>query len=594
MVVNLSFLRYRGDMTRNGSLVWQYLRPELPVIAASTVMALALGAVSACIGPLISASVTVLSASRDQVQDFGRLFGPQLGAFVTAATGSSGLTGAELLEHLPLVLLAFAFFSALFGLLQWFFWERTGEVVAKNLREDLTSAYLVLDPSQRRTEDSRRREADLSSTVTNDVRLLREYLVHFYGGMPRETVKVVAYFSMLIMLSPKLTAIFALGILPATALGARIGRVLRKRAAKALQDYSLLTEWLQQRLLGIETIKHYRTEAIETGKMRELTSGLFQKFLRAARVKARTGPALEALAVCCLALVLWVAFRDIASGASTGAIQLSFFATLGLLSQSADRLGRYLNSNREGAAAVDRLVGLIDFLKGHERPAVAARSGKKAAAPRITVRNATVRYPGTDAPALVDFTYEFEAGKIYCLAGPSGAGKSTVFNLLLGLVEPVSGAREFHGAAEAPDSLICYVPQKVSLLPGTVAENVAYPLASFDQSKVEAALAKVGMTQVVTSLPLGIHTLVGEGGSGISGGQAQRLMLARLWYHKKPFVLVDEGTSALDPEIEREIHALLRDLAKDGAVVVTIAHRKSAAAAADHVLELSEGRLVRT
>lgn len=588
-------------MSRNGSLVWQYLRPELPVIVAATVMAIALGVVSACIGPLISASVTVLSASRDQVQEFRRLFGPELGTFVSAVTGSEGLTGAELLAQLPFVLLAFAFFSALLGLLQWFFWERTGEVVAKNLREELTSAYLLLDPSQRRTEDSRRREADLSSTVTNDVRLLREYLVHFYGGMPRETVKVVAYFTMLIMLSPKLTAIFALGILPATALGARIGRVLRKRAAKALQDYSQLTEWLQQRLLGIETIKHYRTEAIEKEKMRELTQGLFQKFLRAARVKARTGPALEALAIACLALVLWVAFRDIASGASTGAVQLSFFATLGLLSQSADRVGRYLNSNREGAAAVDRLAGLIDFLKGHERPAVAVRATSWPGAPqasrrppRVEVRGATVRYPGAESPALIDFSYTFEAGKIYCLAGPSGAGKSTVFNLLLGLVEPTVGTLAYRCDQAAADSLVCYVPQKVLLFPGTVAENVAYPLESFDQAKVEAALAKVGMTEAVKSLPLGIHALVGEGGSGISGGQAQRLLLARLWYHKKPFVLVDEGTSALDPEIEREIHALLRDLAKEGAVVVTIAHRKSAAAAADHVLELSLGRLVRT
>ncbi len=578
-------------MTRNGRLVWQYLKPELPVIVASTMMAILLGAVSACIGPLISASVTILSAPRDQVQEFVRLFGPQLGGFTASVVGSPGLTTGQLLEQLPFVLISFAFFSALFGLLQWFFWERTGEIVARTLREDLTSAYLWLDPAQRRTEESRRQESELSSTVTNDVRLLREYLVHFYGGMPRESVKVVAYLAMLIMLSPKLTAIFALGILPATALAARIGRVLRKRAAKALADYSLLTEWLQQRLLGIETIKHYRTEQIEITKMNELTTGLFQKFLRAARVKARTGPALEALAITCMAVVLVIALRDIAAGKTTGAIQLSFFATLGLLSQSADRLGRYLNSNREGAAAVDRLRSLLDFLRGHERRDVAARAAKKSMPPRIEVKGATVRYPGAKDPALKDFSYTFLGGKIYCLAGPSGAGKSTVFNLLLGLVEPEQGSREIHFDGPSEDSLVCYVPQKVLLLPGTVAANVAYPSEAFDQARVTAALAKVGMTKAVSELPLGIHAVVGEGGSGVSGGQAQRILLARLWYHKKPFVLVDEGTSALDPEIERSIHALLRDLANDGAVVVTIAHRKSAAAAADHVLELANGRL---
>ena len=118
---------------------------------------------------------------------------------------------------------------------------------------------------------------------------------------------------------------------------------------------------MQQRLLGVETIKHYRTEAIEVRKMHELTDNLYQRFLKAARVKARTSPLIEALSVASMVVVLVIALRDISTGTLTGSVLLSFFATLGLLSQAAGRLGRYLNSNREGAAAADRL----GFVRAH-------------------------------------------------------------------------------------------------------------------------------------------------------------------------------------------------------------------------------------
>jgi ATP-binding cassette subfamily B protein len=95
-------------------------------------------------------------------------------------------------------------------------------------------------------------------------------------------------------------------------------------------------------------------------------------------------------------------------------------------------------------------------------------------------------------------------------------------------------------------------------------------------------------------LPQGLRTDVGEGGKGLSGGQAQRVLLARLHYHRRPFVLVDEGTSALDPEVEGVVYALLQELAAAGAVVITIAHRLAGALAADEVLLLDQGRLARS
>jgi ABC-type multidrug transport system fused ATPase/permease subunit len=591
-------------LARNGALVWRYLSPRLPSLAAASLMALVLGMVGAAIPLLFGPAVKLLGAERTEVLQLATLFGKPLGSIVPRIVGRSSMTAGDLLLLVPAALAVLALVRGACGMGQWFLFERAGERAALDARRDLMATYLRSDPAYRRTPDGREREAELSSGVTSDIRMMREYIVHFYGGLPREVAQIVFTAFALVKLSPKMFAIFALGVGPAGIVVSRLGKKLRKRAGRALSDYSLLSEWLQQRLLGIETIKHYRTEAIEAAKMEELSAGLLQRFLGAARVKARTSPMLETFAVAAMAAVLLVALSDVAAGRIEGQIVLSFFATLAVLSQSAGRLGRYLNSNREGAAAVDRLRRVLTAFGGHRRETVVPQASP--AAPDGTAaavcEEITVRYPGTVEPALADFSFTFHGGRVYCLAGPSGAGKSTLFNVLLGLVVPGGGRITLHGAVPPGGQPIVYMPQKVLLVPGSVRANVMYPkdptavgeageTGEVDAERVRAALARVGLTETVAGLPRGVDTVVGEGGVGLSGGQAQRVLLARLWYHRAPVVLVDEGTSALDPEVELLAHALLRDLAAAGAVLVTIAHRPGVAEAADELLLLSRGRL---
>ena len=580
-----------SQLASNAGLVWFYLKPLIGGLLAAGVMAGVLGLVTAVVGALVGPCVQVLTAPKESILPLVDLLGPRLGDVAAGIIGTPGVKAGELLHHLPLLLVVLAFFKATLGLAQWYLWERAGEIVSMRLRDDLTHSFVDLAPDERRTSEGRNMEEQLSSAITTDVKLLREYLVHFYGGLPREAFQVVSMAVMLVLLSPKLTLIFLLGVAPAAAIASRVGRKLKRRASKALSDYSQLTEWLQQRLLGVETIKHYQTEGIEIASMERLTSSLYERFLRAARVKARTSPLLESLAVTSMVIVLIIALRDIQAGRTTGAIELSFFSTLGLLSQAAAKLGRYLNSNREGAAAVERLRALFQCFLPHQQDVATAAPLVVGSATSLICQHLTARYPGSAQPALTDLSFQFNGGRIYCLAGPSGAGKSTLFNLLLGLVKPVSGHVEMHATHAVSGAPVAYMPQKVLLLPGSVAANVAYPDANPDLGRVADALDRVGMTQAVRGIDGGLDARIGDGGAGVSGGQAQRLLLARLWYHQKPFVLVDEGTSALDPEIEQTVYALLRQLADRGAVVITIAHRLAAAQIADELLLLQGGRL---
>ena len=575
-------------------LLWHYLRPLVPSLAVAMLFAALLALVASLVTTLIGPAMQILTANGQEELTYDLLLGPRLAPWVASWTGSPGTTAGQMLRVLPVLLLSLAALRAFLTFVQWYLWERAGEVVSLNIRDDLTKAYLGLDPNVRRTDASRSLEGALSSSITTDVKLMREYITHFYGGLPREALSVIFLCGTLVLLSPKLTMIFLLGVAPIGWAISRIGKKLRRRASKALSDYSDLSEWLQQRLLGIETIKHFGTEGVEETRMNRLTESLFQRFLGAARVKARTSPIIEAMAVIAMTLVLIIAMGDVASGTASGAVQMSFFATLALLSQAAGKLGRYVNSNREGAAAVDRILAQFSSLTSAHVPSILRSPVYDPGKPyRIECSQVTAQYTGAPTAALRDLTFTFEGGKIYCLAGPSGAGKSTLFNVLLGLLTPTRGTVRLFTSKPWQDtkSPVTYMPQKVLLLPESLAANVAYPESTWDDTKMVDAIDRVGLSTLVKSWEAGMHSKLGEGGVGLSGGQAQRVLLARLAYHDSPFVLVDEGTSALDPETERRIQSLLRELAQKGHVVITIAHRESVVEAADVVLRLEHGAL---
>lgn len=569
-----------------------YLHSNRLELAVAISLTLLLGLVAAPIPVLLGPALQVIADPSAAALKMTELFGSVAGPWLARLSGREVVSAAELLAVLPLAIVIAALLKAVVGAAQWYLFEVLGERIARGMRRDLVAHYLNLDPAARRLEATRLEEAELSSAVTNDVRMVREFFVHYFGGMPRELLQTLILTSWLFVLSPKLFLIFALGLVPLVSILSRVSKKLRHRAQLALQDYSQLSEWLQQRLLGIETIKHYGTERIESEKMNQLNLDLTKRFVRAARVKARTSPMIEALATIATAVVLIIALQDVASGAASGAVQLSFFSTIGILSQSASKLGRYFNLNREGAAALQRLASLRNGMSRHAVPALELKQSF-ANSPRIVCRDLSMRYENAQDDALKNFSYVFEAGKLYCLVGPSGAGKSTLCQLLLGLNRPSTGELRYEYPEDtAVGQHIAYLPQRIQLVSGTLGENIAYPQASYDASRAQEALQRVGLNRLVNTLPHGLDEVIGEGGRGLSGGQAQRIYLARLWYREASFVLVDEGTSALDPEVESLVFDLLLGLVKRGSVVVMIAHRMAAAAIADELLLLQSGRLV--
>lgn len=561
------------------------------------VASLILGLITAIMAVVIGPGLQTLFSPKTGVVPWSDILGGAFAQTFSFILPEEGVHLDRLTAVLPYILVGAATIKALALFYQWYSWELLGERLAWTWRRDLVQDFRNVDSANRDDGMVRDVEADLGGAISQDIRSLREFVVHYYGGLPREGLQVLFTATALIALSPKLFVIFALGIAPVGAIVSKAGKKLRRRASKALSDNSFLSEWIQQRLLGLETIKHYRTEAYESGAMLTASHNLFHRFLQAAKIKSRTSPAIELFGIAAMSIALWVAFQDIATGALSGGIVMSFFTALAQLAQSASKLGRYINSNNEGNAAGVRLLNIKKTLSraitASTKPQITWTLGDRNT---LTLTHVTVTYnKDPSQPAVRDVSCAFQGGKIYCLVGKSGAGKSTLFNTILGLRAPDSGHLTATYAKKWEDRTLDLVsmPQQVQLIPTSLGRNVSYPHLNYDTDKAHSALAEAQFQlSKDTRLAAGLETEIGAAGLQLSGGQAQRLQLARVIYHHSPFVLVDEGTSALDPVTEAEVLKALRRIADSGICVIMIAHRRAAAEQSDEILVMSQGQLV--
>ncbi len=202
-------------------------------------------------------------------------------------------------------------------------------------------------------------------------------------------------------------------------------------------------------------------------------------------------------------------------------------------------------------------------------------------------------------PALEDVSFRVPAGEALVLVGPSGAGKSTVIELLLGFVQPQSGRVLVNGAdlativPEALTRMTAAIGQRPVLFAGTIRDNIRFARPDADAREVDAAAAAARVSAFADDLPDGLETLVGEGGYGLSGGQAQRVAIARAFLKNAPLLLLDEPTAHLDPATEGDVLDSLRRLAV-GRTVVMASHAAAAHGFSSRRLDLRDGRVLST
>ncbi|OJY54314.1 peptidase domain-containing ABC transporter [Pseudonocardia sp. 73-21] len=310
------------------------------------------------------------------------------------------------------------------------------------------------------------------------------------------------------------------------------------------------------------------------------------------------GALVQAATMGLYAVLLWIGALEVLAGRlSTG--ELVAVNTLVLLATPNLQL---LLAFWDQLQIADVLLGRLQdvFDAEPERPESAGTRPVPALGGRVSLRRVGYAYPTRpDRPAVEDVTLDVEPGSTVALVGRSGSGKSTLARCIAGLVLPTAGTIEFDGLDLRDLRLddvrrqVGFVLQDSYLFSDTIARNIALGEREPDLAAVRAAAEIAYAAEFIERLPLGYDTQVGEAGTGLSGGQAQRIAIARAIYRQPPVVVLDEATSALDPEAERAVTENMERLLR-GRTAFVIAHRLSTVRSADLVAVLDEGRLVET
>ncbi len=307
--------------------------------------------------------------------------------------------------------------------------------------------------------------------------------------------------------------------------------------------------------------------------------------------------ALELLAVLGLAIFVLVKLR---SGVSVD----SLVPTLGLFAAAAFRVMPSANRVISAAHHVQYALPVLSTLYEELSAADVAVVGHQPSAvplaleDSIHIASVTFTYPGAAAPALSQIELTIERGTTVGFIGGSGAGKSTLVNVLLGLLPADAGRVEVDGADIAQDlrrwqRTVGYVPQTIFLTDDSLRRNIAFgiPPACIDEAAVRSAVVAAQLQEFVASLPEDLDTLVGERGVRVSGGQLQRIGIARALYHKPSVLVLDEATSSLDALTERGVMRAIGALHGQKTIII-VAHRLSTLQDCDRIFKLEAGRLV--
>jgi ABC-type multidrug transport system fused ATPase/permease subunit len=273
---------------------------------------------------------------------------------------------------------------------------------------------------------------------------------------------------------------------------------------------------------------------------------------------------------------------------------------LGALALGAQRLLPLVQQLYNGWSNVAANRSVVDDVVRRLRMTIPRSAPAKAKLPfkrSIEFRCVGFTYAAANEPAVTALNFDVPHGSRVALVGRTGSGKSTTADLLMGLLEPGEGRIVIDGATLSDDNRqawranIAHVPQILFLADATIAQNIAMT-AQADMDRVRHAAELAQLEEFVTALPDGYETRVGERGARISGGQRQRLALARAIYKDTPLLVLDEATSALDDETEAAIARALDVLQRQGRTIVIIAHRSKLIATCDRIVRLEKGRIV--
>ena len=430
---------------------------------------------------------------------------------------------------------------------------------------------------------------DLLTRFSGDIGTVSGCAVSWLPGVIIQVFTVMATLGVVLYYDP-IMALIAFASTPIMLLASR--RLLRRQRdfqQKARTVSSGMSSFESETFRNIDTLKSFGVEAAISRKLRSWQEKYQETTLAYNLFSIRTNIFLTAMGTAvqyaALGYCLWRLFRgDILFGTMT-----LFLQQRSNLSNAFSSLVSQVPTIVTGSVAATRIRELAELPK-EDRSEQAHPKGSCA----LELKDVRAAYT-PDRKVLENVNILAPAGEAIALIGPSGEGKSTLMRLLLGLITPDTGSLTLTDEAGrvyplGPETRSCfaYVPQGNTVLAGTVAENLLLVNDRATEEEMIAALQDACAWEFVSRMPQGLHSYIGEGGKGLSEGQAQRISIARALLRRAPVMLLDEVTSALDYETEQKV---LRNLMHRGVTCVVATHRPSVLGLCSRIYQVQEGRV---
>ncbi|MFK8011314.1 MAG: ABC transporter transmembrane domain-containing protein [Marinicellaceae bacterium] len=498
----------------------------------------------------------------------------------------------ELSKYFVIVFIV-ASLMVLFTSLRYYWVSWVGQRVVTDLRKKVYTQVLKQSPEF----FERTKTGEILSRINTDTTLVETVVGSTFSIALRSTVTLIGAAIMMVVSSPKLAGMIAVMlpiiVIPIAITGKKIQKLSKQEQDRIADSSALATETINA--MGV--VQAYAQEPKERNKFHEAINKAFSASVASIRMMTIMSLLVGFIVFSSIVFVLWMGAKDVITGVMSAGTLSQFIMYAIMAATTTGALSSVWGELKKASGALERITELMNA-----KPAIVNTDNPiqlpETIRGSVTFSNIDFAYPSRPyLNVLNKVSIDIKSGETVALVGPSGAGKSTLFQLLMRFYEPQNGTVTFDGIdikeleLSQLRSQLSLVAQDVTIFSTTAADNIAYGLAQFDENTAREAAIIAHADTFIQQLENQYQTYLGERGVRLSGGQAQRLSIARAIVTEPSVLLLDEATSALDAENERLVQDALNKMMKNRTTLV-IAHRLATIRKADRIIVMDKGSVV--
>ncbi len=496
----------------------------------------------------------------------------------------------QLLLMIPFAILIIYFIKGMCNYYQSYLMRYVGNRVIMDMRNDLY-AHIAVMPMQFYNDHS---TGKLMSRLLNDVGIINNAASSSIKDLVQNTITVFALLGVIFYQDWKLAAISCIVLPFAYYPLIKLGRKLRRVSSKGQEEISGITSILHETFTGASVVKAFGMEDFEISKFRERNYSLFRISMKGVKLTELSTPIMEFIGAAGASLIIWYGGYKVVQGITTPGTFFSFLTALIMMYSPLKALTRVNSAIQQSIAAAERVFAILD-LKNEKHIDKGTRE-LNGIRDSIEFRDVSLRYESSSKHAVSNISFSVRHGRTVAIVGSSGGGKTTIGNLLLRFYEPDAGGIFIDGTNIRDFTLrslrnqIGIVSQDVILFNDTILSNISYGKKDISTDGIINAAKKAYADEFISRMPDGYNSFIGEKGAKLSGGEKQRIAIARALLKDPPILILDEATSALDTESEHIIQMALENL-MIGRTTFVIAHRLSTIKNADLIIAMDSGKV---